>query len=88
MVLWQSGVGLSSKVGEDLDREVAYVLLNCSPSSLLRATKDNVEVEYAVPTGRVKVLAGRYVFPTGKDNVIVSIGRSNVIPAGRTILVQ
>ncbi|GJS09648.1 hypothetical protein Tco_0366444 [Tanacetum coccineum] len=42
---------------------------------------------YVVPTGRVKVPAGRYVVPTGKDNVIVSTGRSKVIPAGRTILV-
>ncbi|GJT26409.1 hypothetical protein Tco_0906684 [Tanacetum coccineum] len=40
-----------------------------------------------VPTGRVKVPAGRYVVPTGKDYVIVSTGRSKVIPAGRTILV-
>ncbi|GJT99175.1 hypothetical protein Tco_1094693 [Tanacetum coccineum] len=29
----------------------------------------------------------RYVVPTGKDNVIVSAGRTNVIPAGSTILV-
>ncbi|GJW38156.1 ribonuclease H-like domain-containing protein [Tanacetum coccineum] len=36
---------------------------------------------YVVPTGRVKVPAGRYVVPTGKDNVIVSVGRSKVIPA-------
>ncbi|GKB67925.1 hypothetical protein Tco_0929337, partial [Tanacetum coccineum] len=42
---------------------------------------------YVVPTGRVKVHAGRYVVPTGKDNVIVSAGRTKVIPAGRTILV-
>ncbi|GKA07769.1 hypothetical protein Tco_0686993, partial [Tanacetum coccineum] len=42
---------------------------------------------YVVPTGRVKVPAGRYVVPTGKDNVIVSAGRSKVIPAGRTIFV-
>ncbi|GJX57551.1 hypothetical protein Tco_0287448, partial [Tanacetum coccineum] len=42
---------------------------------------------YLVPTGRVKVPAGRYVVPTSKDNVIVSAGRSKVIPAGRTILV-
>ncbi|GJW02651.1 putative reverse transcriptase domain-containing protein [Tanacetum coccineum] len=42
---------------------------------------------YVVPTGRVKVPAGRYVVPTGKDNVIVSTGRTKVIPAGRTILV-
>ncbi|GJZ97577.1 hypothetical protein Tco_0670030 [Tanacetum coccineum] len=28
-----------------------------------------------------------YVVPTGKDNVIVSAGRTNVIPAGSTILV-
>ncbi|GJS09898.1 putative reverse transcriptase domain-containing protein, partial [Tanacetum coccineum] len=42
---------------------------------------------YVVPTGRVKVPAGRYVVPTGKDNVIVSAGRSKVIPASRTILV-
>ncbi|GKD19027.1 hypothetical protein Tco_1208185, partial [Tanacetum coccineum] len=42
---------------------------------------------YVVPTGRVKVPAGRYVVPTGKDSVIVSTGKSKVIPAGRTILV-
>ncbi|GJW42447.1 hypothetical protein Tco_0071246, partial [Tanacetum coccineum] len=42
---------------------------------------------YVVPTGRVKVPAGRYVVPTGKDNIIVSAGRTKVIPAGRTILV-
>ncbi|GKE90448.1 hypothetical protein Tco_1567923, partial [Tanacetum coccineum] len=36
---------------------------------------------YVVPTGRVKVPAGRYVVPTGKDNVIVSAGRTKVIPA-------
>ncbi|GJU88938.1 hypothetical protein Tco_1301361 [Tanacetum coccineum] len=42
---------------------------------------------YVVPTGRVKVPAGRYVVPTGKDNVIVSAGRTKVIPAGSTILV-
>ncbi|GKB01820.1 hypothetical protein Tco_0829864 [Tanacetum coccineum] len=40
-------------------------------------------LKYVVPTGRVKVPAGRYVVPTGKDNVIVSAGRSKVIPAGR-----
>ncbi|GKA42780.1 uncharacterized mitochondrial protein-like protein [Tanacetum coccineum] len=42
---------------------------------------------YVVPTGRVKVPACRYVVPTSKDNVIVSAGRTKVIPAGRTILV-
>ncbi|GJS25819.1 hypothetical protein Tco_0486439 [Tanacetum coccineum] len=42
---------------------------------------------YVVPTGRVKVLASRYVVPTGKDNVIVSAGRTKVIPVGSTILV-
>ncbi|GJX45461.1 hypothetical protein Tco_0262137 [Tanacetum coccineum] len=45
------------------------------------------KLRYVVPTGRVKVPAGRYVVPTGKDNVIVSAGRTKVIPAGRTILV-
>ncbi|GJT80030.1 hypothetical protein Tco_1054372 [Tanacetum coccineum] len=44
-------------------------------------------LKYVVPTGRVKVPAGRYVVPTGKDNVIVNAGRTKVIPAGRTILV-
>ncbi|GJT79459.1 hypothetical protein Tco_1053801 [Tanacetum coccineum] len=38
-------------------------------------------LKYVVPTGRVKVPAGRYVVPTGKDNVIVSTGRTKVIPA-------
>ncbi|GJZ58795.1 hypothetical protein Tco_0614611 [Tanacetum coccineum] len=43
--------------------------------------------KYVVPTGRVKVPAGRYVVPTGKDKIIVSAGRTKVIPAGSTILV-
>ncbi|GJX36352.1 hypothetical protein Tco_0247909, partial [Tanacetum coccineum] len=34
-----------------------------------------------------KVPAGRYVVPTGKDNIIVSADRAKVIPADRTILV-
>ncbi|GKB39827.1 hypothetical protein Tco_0884769 [Tanacetum coccineum] len=50
-------------------------------------TDEVYELMYVVPTGRVKVPAGRYVVPTGKDNVIVSTGRTKVIPAGRTILV-
>ncbi|GKF11766.1 hypothetical protein Tco_0049692, partial [Tanacetum coccineum] len=32
-------------------------------------------------------LAEVYVAPTGKDNVIISAGRTKVFPAGRTILV-
>ncbi|GKA11498.1 hypothetical protein Tco_0691044 [Tanacetum coccineum] len=44
--------------------------------------------KYVVPTGRVKVPASMYVVPTGKDNVIVSTGRTKVIPVGRTILVM
>ncbi|GJY33609.1 hypothetical protein Tco_0418078 [Tanacetum coccineum] len=44
----------------------------------------------AVPSSGIvttKVPAGRYVVPTGKDNIIVSAGRTTVIPAGSTILV-
>ncbi|GKF78958.1 hypothetical protein Tco_0234526, partial [Tanacetum coccineum] len=37
--------------------------------------------------GELIVTTSRYVVPTGKDNVIVSAGRTKVIPAGRTILV-
>ncbi|GJW44549.1 hypothetical protein Tco_0073348 [Tanacetum coccineum] len=48
---------------------------------------DSRSMKYVVPTGRVKVPAGRYVVPTGKDNVIVSAGRAKVIPAGGAILV-
>ncbi|GJW08495.1 hypothetical protein Tco_1570918, partial [Tanacetum coccineum] len=60
-----------------------------SPVSILKLTNEDLSrnLKYVVPTGRVKVPAGRYVVPTGKDNVIVSAGRSKVIPAGRTILV-
>ncbi|GKA44186.1 putative ribonuclease H-like domain-containing protein, partial [Tanacetum coccineum] len=49
--------------------------------------KNRREIPYVVPVGRVNVPAGRYVVPTGKDNVIVSTGRTKVIPAGGTILV-
>ncbi|GKD87236.1 reverse transcriptase domain-containing protein, partial [Tanacetum coccineum] len=48
---------------------------------------DEGEGTYVVPTGRVKVPAGRYVVPTSKENVIFSTGRTKLIPAGRTILV-
>ncbi|GKD92117.1 hypothetical protein Tco_1371954, partial [Tanacetum coccineum] len=57
-------------------------ILNIVPTKKIVTTS-----RYVVPTGRVKVPAGRYVVPTGKDNVIVSTGRTKVIPAGRTILV-
>ncbi|GJR56161.1 putative ribonuclease H-like domain-containing protein [Tanacetum coccineum] len=40
---------------------------------------------YVVPTGRVIVPAGRYVVPTGKDTVIVSTGRTKVIPAVKIV---
>ncbi|GKD59036.1 retrotransposon protein, putative, ty1-copia subclass, partial [Tanacetum coccineum] len=53
----------------------------------LREVIEFGDIKYVVPTGRVKVPAGRYVVPTGKDNVIVSTGRTKVIPAGSTILV-
>ncbi|GJT10457.1 retrotransposon protein, putative, ty1-copia subclass [Tanacetum coccineum] len=43
---------------------------------------------YVVPTGRVKVPAGRYVVPTGKDNVIVSAGRTKVIPAAVALTLE
>ncbi|GJX77416.1 hypothetical protein Tco_0324227 [Tanacetum coccineum] len=60
-----------------------------SPVSILKLTSEDLSrnLKYVVPTGRVKVPAGRYVVPTGKDNVIVSAGRTKVIPTGRTILV-
>ncbi|GJZ51215.1 hypothetical protein Tco_0605730, partial [Tanacetum coccineum] len=54
---------------------------------VLSKTDLSRNLKYVVPTGRVKVHAGRYVVPTGKDNVIVSAGRTKVIPAGSTILV-
>ncbi|GJX79527.1 hypothetical protein Tco_0327676, partial [Tanacetum coccineum] len=60
-----------------------------SQVSILKLTSEDLSrnLKYVVPTGRVKVPAGRYVVSTGKDNVIVSEGRKKVIPAGRTILV-
>ncbi|GKE45720.1 hypothetical protein Tco_1473004, partial [Tanacetum coccineum] len=60
-----------------------------SPVSILKLTSEDLSrnLKYVVPTGRVKVPAGRYVVPTSKDNVIVSAGRSKVIPVGRIILV-
>ncbi|GKA29383.1 putative ribonuclease H-like domain-containing protein [Tanacetum coccineum] len=64
------------------------LLQRLSPSIIRFLIQEIVTTSrYVVPTGRVKVPAGRYVVPTGKDNVIVSVGRSKVIPAGRTILV-
>ncbi|GKC99486.1 hypothetical protein Tco_1169761, partial [Tanacetum coccineum] len=67
------GVTLSGSQGLSSPQANGYVIVTTS--------------RYVVPTGRVKVPAGRYVVPTGKDNVIVSTGRTKVIPAGRTILV-
>ncbi|GJR38778.1 hypothetical protein Tco_1214462 [Tanacetum coccineum] len=45
-----------------------------SQVSILKLTSEDLSrnLKYVVPTGRVKVPAGRYVVPTGKDNVIVN----------------
>ncbi|GJY94873.1 putative ribonuclease H-like domain-containing protein, partial [Tanacetum coccineum] len=67
------------------DEDADHDSRNCPKPKKTLQQKSNAW--YVVPTSRVKVPAGRYVVPTGKDNVIVSTGRSNVIPAGRTILV-
>ncbi|GJV75430.1 hypothetical protein Tco_1507014 [Tanacetum coccineum] len=65
---------------------VGFKMLLFNP--LVFSKKDlSRNLKYVVPTGRVKVPAGRYVVPTGKDNVINSTGRTKVIPAGSTILV-
>ncbi|GKE48599.1 hypothetical protein Tco_1479857 [Tanacetum coccineum] len=65
---------------------IGFKMLLFNPLAFLK--KDlSKNLKYVVPTGRVKVPAGRYVVPTGKDNVIVSAGRTKVIPAGSTILV-
>ncbi|GKC63089.1 hypothetical protein Tco_1095687 [Tanacetum coccineum] len=42
----------------------------------LRSGEDNMKLK--------ELLGILYVVPTGKDNVIVSTGRTKVIPAGRT----
>ncbi|GKD29299.1 hypothetical protein Tco_1240077, partial [Tanacetum coccineum] len=66
-------------------------LSNPQGSSTLAELKRMQNVPYASVVGSImyasKVPAGRYVVPTGKDNVIVSASRAKVIPAGRTILV-
>ncbi|GJT75041.1 hypothetical protein Tco_1041766, partial [Tanacetum coccineum] len=69
------------------DQEVTDECLDDEHVEERRPSKRIRSKSYVVPTGRVKVPAGRYVVPTGKDNVIVSAGRSKVIPASRTILV-
>ncbi|GJT40586.1 ribonuclease H-like domain-containing protein [Tanacetum coccineum] len=72
---------------KDLSRNLKLTVSNQVWGGLLGYCKQvSTTCRYVVPTGRVKLL-GRYVVPTGKDNVIVSAGRSKVIPAGRTILV-
>ncbi|GKG07668.1 hypothetical protein Tco_0330637, partial [Tanacetum coccineum] len=54
--------------------DVALAAAN-SPVSILKLTSEDLSRNL------------KYVVPTGKDIVIVSAGRSKVIPAGRTILV-
>ncbi|GJS28683.1 putative ribonuclease H-like domain-containing protein [Tanacetum coccineum] len=77
--------------------EAEYVAAaNCCGQVLKIHTDENVAdlltkafdgPRYVVPTGRVKVPAGGYVVPTGKDMFIVSAGKTKVILAGSTILV-
>ncbi|GJT91816.1 hypothetical protein Tco_1080661 [Tanacetum coccineum] len=88
-----SQVSILKLTSEDLSRNLKYVVPTGRvkvPAGRYVVPTGRVKVpagRYVVPTGRVKVPAGRYVVPTGKDNVIVSAGRTKVIPAGRTILV-
>ncbi|GJU37429.1 hypothetical protein Tco_1185783 [Tanacetum coccineum] len=74
-----SPVSILKLTSEDLSRNLKYVV----PIGRVKVPTGR----YVVPIGRVKVPTGRYVVPTSKDNVIVSAGRTKVIPAGRTILV-
>ncbi|GJZ03138.1 hypothetical protein Tco_0521099 [Tanacetum coccineum] len=74
-------------VGVDKNEASSKAIVTTS-RYVVPTSRVNVPVgRYVVPTSRVNVPAGRYVVPTGKDNVIVSTGRTKLIPAGRTILV-
>ncbi|GKA48354.1 hypothetical protein Tco_0741312, partial [Tanacetum coccineum] len=95
-ILWISGLytsrlldAASKKVSNLLKKGLLKVEATLKSAWTEKDQIDNLlkERRYVVPTGRVKVPAGRYVVPTGKDNVIVSTGRTKVIPAGSTILV-
>ncbi|GKG05115.1 hypothetical protein Tco_0315502, partial [Tanacetum coccineum] len=46
----------------------------------------DVAVKFIFQSSRYVVPTGRYVVPTGKDTFIVSTGRPNMVPAGRTIV--
>ncbi|GKA04172.1 putative ribonuclease H-like domain-containing protein [Tanacetum coccineum] len=78
------------KSKDELDDAVNVHLYRSMIGSLMYLTASRPDIMFAVsacsrhqivPTGRVKVPTSRYVVPTGKDNVIVSAGRSKVIPA-------
>ncbi|GJX43714.1 synaptobrevin, longin-like domain protein [Tanacetum coccineum] len=67
---------------------IVFVFLFLLVVALAAALSQVSILKLTITSGSVKVPAGRYVVPTGKDNVIVSAGRTKVIPAGRTILVM
>ncbi|GJU64981.1 hypothetical protein Tco_1246816 [Tanacetum coccineum] len=76
------------RIAKIADPSDIFTFVNSSVRNFVITSRVKVPAgRYVVPTGRVKVPAGRYVVPTGKDNVIVSAGRTKVIPAGSTILV-
>ncbi|GJT37852.1 gypsy/ty3 retroelement polyprotein, partial [Tanacetum coccineum] len=56
----------------------AYSLTNLQDAILDAVKKKNKPLGFTSGT--------RYVVPTGKDNFIVSAGRPNMVPAGRTIV--
>ncbi|GJT80141.1 anticodon-binding aminoacyl-tRNA synthetase, class 1a [Tanacetum coccineum] len=72
-------------VGNELT--TAVQLIAFLKKQISDSKRPKVHEWYVVPTSRVKVPTSRYVVPTGKDNVIVSTGKTKVIQAGRTILV-
>ncbi|GJR77036.1 hypothetical protein Tco_0089401 [Tanacetum coccineum] len=66
-------------VGNELT--IAVQLIAFLKKQISNSQRHKIHAWYVVPTSRVKVPAGRYVVPIGKDMFIVSAGRTKVILA-------
>ncbi|GKB86639.1 auxin efflux carrier [Tanacetum coccineum] len=82
----ECSMGVIEMVGSQVVWDDAFYGCHCLPilfKSISLSSRGNVVAVFLIFES---MRPNRYVVPTGKDNFIVSAGRPNMVPAGRTIV--
>ncbi|GJU34579.1 putative ribonuclease H-like domain-containing protein [Tanacetum coccineum] len=83
----QSQLGEGLAILTDLHHTPTIIQSSTQPQKTQKPRKPKrKDTQVPQPSDPIENIAYEAVFPTGKDNFIVSAGRPNMVPAGRTIV--